>query len=86
MRSAPSASTRRAAQQLAAVGLVAACEHVVDVREHLVGQDVGQEPEAPAIDAEERHAARERELRREQHRAVAADRHDQVRFLPELGE
>ena len=45
-------------QQLATIGLVAARQHVVDVGDHLVGQDVGQEPESAAIDADERDIAR----------------------------
>ena len=80
-RSAPSACTRPRPQQLATIGLVAARQHVVDVGEHLVGQDVRQEAESAAVDADERDAARERELRREQQGAVAADRHDEVRLL-----
>ena len=73
-------------QQLATISLVTARQHVVDVGEHLVGKDVGQETEPAAIDADERDTARKRELCREEQGAVAADRDDEVRLLPELGD
>jgi hypothetical protein len=65
-------------EQLARVRLVAALEHRVDIADHLVRQHVRQESKAAAIDADERHAATERELGREEQGAVAADRNDEV--------
>jgi hypothetical protein len=55
-----------------------AFERVVDALEHAVGSDVGEEPEAAAIDAEDRHRAGGCHPRRVQHRAVTAHGNEQV--------
>ena len=81
---APVGERKPCRKQLAFVGLVASLQHGIDVSDHFIGQDVGQEAEPATVDAEQRHAARKRELRREEHGAVPANRHDEVRLLAEV--
>ncbi len=63
---------------------VVAGENRVDRLEHVLGRDVRQEPEAAAIDSEQRHAALGHMASGVQQRAVAADGDDDVDALREL--
>ena len=49
--------------------------------QHVLRHDVGEEPEAPAVDAEHRHAVARDQARGVQQRAVTADGDDQVGTL-----
>ena len=59
-------------------------QYGIDVSDHFIRQDVGQEAEPAAVDAEQGHAAPKRELRREEHGAVPSNRHDEVCLLAEV--
>ena len=63
---------------------VVAREDCVDRIEHVLGRDVRQEAEPPAIDSEQRHAALGDVPSRVQQRTVAADRDNEVDALGEL--
>jgi hypothetical protein len=56
----------------------AAVEHRIDVFEHGIRADVGQESEPPAIDAEQGHGAARHQVCGVEQRAVPADRDDEV--------
>ena len=72
-------------QQAPFVDLAVAGDRRVDRDQHVGRQHVGQEAEAAAVDAEQRRAALGDQAGREQQRAVAADRHDQVGAGGQLG-
>ena len=61
-----------------ALGEIVAGENRVERVEHVLGRHVGQEAQAAAIDADERHLARGDVASCVQQRAVAADRDDEV--------
>ncbi len=71
-------------QQHAAFGAAAAGERVVDALDDLLGPDVGEEPEAATVDAEHGDVGHGGDAGSVQHRAVAADGHDEVRFERKL--
>jgi hypothetical protein len=70
--------TQARLEQHARLALAAALERVIHALEHALGPDVGQEPEPAAVDAEDRDVAGGGHAGRVQHRAVAADRNQQV--------
>ena len=80
LRSAARSELERRLQHGAAVLHVAAVENLVERVAHVARADVGQKSEPAAIDAQHRHAVRGGQPRGVQHRAVAADRDDQVRL------
>ena len=53
-------------------------EHRFDVLEHRGRPHIGEETEAPAVDAEQRHRPAGDQARRIEKRAVSADRHDEI--------
>ncbi len=78
------AAMQAGAQQRALFARELAFEGGVDVRQHVLRHDVGEEAEPAAVDAEERHVVTGHQARAVEQGAVAADGDEQVRLLGEL--
>ena len=72
-------------QQLPPVGLQLARERRIHPLQHVLRHDIGEEAEAAAIDAEQRHGVARHQARRVQQRAIAADGDHEVGPRAELG-
>ena len=72
-------------QQLPPVGLQLARERRIHPLQHVLRHDIGEEAEAAAIDAEQRHGVARHQARRVQQRAIAADGDQEVGPRAQLG-
>ena len=68
-------------EQGAPVGLELTGERRVDRLQHVLGHDIGQEPEAAAVHADQRHLVPRHQARPVEQRPIAADRDHEVRPL-----
>ncbi len=72
-------------EQPAWIGGAVSVEHGIDADGDILRHDVGQEPEPPAIDAQQRNFAPDHQARRLQQRAIAADCNHEIGLGGEVG-